>query len=290
VHHAEVRVGLSSGVRVFFDVEGAAFVPEGPVLRERPTLVLIHGAEVDHAFFKPWVSPLADIAQLVYVDLPSHGRSDRGDPSRWNLDSWAADIHEFVQIIGVDRPIVLGSSMGARVAMTLASTYPLDLIGLIVVSSAAVASQDRRLDMFEKLGASEAREAARRDTEQPSEETKREFFRLCMPLMVQVPYSDDELARLTPCAPDVLERLVHLGRSNEDLRPILDDIRCPVLVMTGDSDPAATPGDAADTVAAVRNAPATLAVIPSAGHGVYRDNPASFLHATRAFIQALSRT
>ncbi len=285
-----MRVALSSGVGVFFDVEGAAFVPEGAVLRERPTLVLIHGAEVDHAFFKPWVSPLADIAQLVYVDLPSHGRSDRGDPSRWNLQGWAADVHEFLQIVGVERPVVLGSSMGARVAMTFAATYPLDLVGLIVVNSAAVASQGRRLDMFEKLGGPDAREAARRDIEQPSEETKREFFRLCMPLMVQVPYSDDELARLTPSTSDVFERLVHLGRSNEDLRPILGDIRCPVLVVTGDSDPAAPPDDAADTVAAVRNAPATLTVIPSAGHGVYRDNPSAFLDATRVFVQALSRT
>lgn len=285
-----MRVALSSGVRVFFDVEGAAFVPEGAVLRERPTLVLIHGAEVDHAFFKPWVSPLADIAQLVYVDLPSHGRSDRGDPSRWDLDGWAADIHEFLQLIGVDRPVVLGSSMGARVAMTFAATYPLDLVGLIVVNSAAVARQDRRLDMFEKLGGPEAREAARSDTEQSSEDTKREALRLCMPLLVQVPYSDDELARLTPCTPEVFEHLVHLGRSNEDLRPILGEIRCPVLVMTGDSDPAATPGDAADTVAAVRGAPATLTVIPRAGHGVYRDNPAAFLDATRAFIQALGHT
>ena len=31
------------GVNLFFDIEGAKFVPEGPDMRERPTLVLLHG-------------------------------------------------------------------------------------------------------------------------------------------------------------------------------------------------------------------------------------------------------
>jgi len=31
-------------------------------MRVRPAVVLIHGVEVDHSFFKPWGSPLADCA------------------------------------------------------------------------------------------------------------------------------------------------------------------------------------------------------------------------------------
>ena len=30
-------------VRVFFDVEGAKLVPDGPTLSEKPTLILLHG-------------------------------------------------------------------------------------------------------------------------------------------------------------------------------------------------------------------------------------------------------
>lgn len=32
-----------NGVRLFFDVEGAKLVPDGPAMRERPTLLLLHG-------------------------------------------------------------------------------------------------------------------------------------------------------------------------------------------------------------------------------------------------------
>ena len=32
-----------NGVRLFFDVEGAKFVPDGPVMREKPVLLMLHG-------------------------------------------------------------------------------------------------------------------------------------------------------------------------------------------------------------------------------------------------------
>lgn len=32
-----------NGIRLFFDVEGAKLVPDGPVMREKPTLILLHG-------------------------------------------------------------------------------------------------------------------------------------------------------------------------------------------------------------------------------------------------------
>ena len=43
-----------NGVRLYFDVEGAGLVPDGAGLREKPTLVLLHGGPgFDHALFKP---------------------------------------------------------------------------------------------------------------------------------------------------------------------------------------------------------------------------------------------
>ena len=32
-----------NGVQLFFDVEGAKLVPDGPAMREKPTLLLLHG-------------------------------------------------------------------------------------------------------------------------------------------------------------------------------------------------------------------------------------------------------
>jgi pimeloyl-ACP methyl ester carboxylesterase len=71
------------GRRLWFDVDGPALVPEGPTIRERPTVVLVHGGPgtFDNSYFKPDFARLSGAAQVVYLDLPGHGRSEWGDPA-----------------------------------------------------------------------------------------------------------------------------------------------------------------------------------------------------------------
>jgi proline iminopeptidase len=83
-------------VRLFFDVDGLKLVPDGALLRDRPTLLLLHGGPgFDHSLFKPQFSELTDIAQLVYLDLRGNGRSDHGSRDCWTLQHWAEDVHVF---------------------------------------------------------------------------------------------------------------------------------------------------------------------------------------------------
>ena len=73
--------------RLFFDVDGAKLVPEGPWMRERPTVVLLHpGPGFDHGLFKVQLGPwLAERAQVVYVDQRGGGRSDASPPEELRL-------------------------------------------------------------------------------------------------------------------------------------------------------------------------------------------------------------
>jgi proline iminopeptidase len=58
-----VQVG---NIRLFFDIEGSKLRPEGPAMREVPTVLLLHGGPgFDHSGFKPDFAQLADIAQVV---------------------------------------------------------------------------------------------------------------------------------------------------------------------------------------------------------------------------------
>ncbi len=68
---------LVNGVHLFFDVEGAGLMPDGPIMREKPTLLLLHGGPgFDHSIYKPAYSSLADCAQIIYLDHRGNGRSD----------------------------------------------------------------------------------------------------------------------------------------------------------------------------------------------------------------------
>jgi proline iminopeptidase len=47
-----MRIEIAPGVRLFVDVEGFGLVPDGPTLREKPTLLLLHGGPgFDHSGF-----------------------------------------------------------------------------------------------------------------------------------------------------------------------------------------------------------------------------------------------
>jgi len=70
-----------NGVRLYVDIEGAGLVPDGDIMREKPTLILLHGGPgADHSIYKPGFSALSDIAQIVYYDHRGCGRSEDGDP------------------------------------------------------------------------------------------------------------------------------------------------------------------------------------------------------------------
>ena len=114
-----------NGVRLFVDIEGAKLAPDGPAIRERPTLITLHGGPgSDHLAGRPSIAPLADVAQLVFFDMRGHGRSERSDAAHWNLNQWADDLAGLCDALEIEKPIVMGQSFGGYVAMTFAVKYP----------------------------------------------------------------------------------------------------------------------------------------------------------------------
>ena len=104
-----------NGVRLFFDVEGAKLVPDGPMMREKPTLLMLHGGPgFDHSIYKPAYSALADIAQIAYLDHRGNGRSEDGPHESWNLAQWGDDVRAFCDALGITDPIVRLPILGSR--------------------------------------------------------------------------------------------------------------------------------------------------------------------------------
>jgi len=135
---------LINGVRLFFDVEGAKLVPDGPAMREKPTLLLLHGGPgFDHSIYKPAYSALADIAQIIYLDHRGNGRSEDGAREGWNLAQWGDDVHAFCEVLGIISPIVLGASFGGMVALAYATRHPAHPSKLVLISTEAAGGTHR---------------------------------------------------------------------------------------------------------------------------------------------------
>jgi pimeloyl-ACP methyl ester carboxylesterase len=278
-----VQVG---DVKLFFDIEGAKLRPDGVQMREVPTVLLLHGGPgFDHSSFKPDFAPLADVAQLVYLDHRGQGRSEHGAPERWNLAQWGDDVRAFCDALGIERPIVLGQSFGGMVAMSYASRHPEYPARLVLSSTAARIRFERALAVFERLGGAEARDTARAFFDHPDKETVKPYRKICLPLYTRTKHSDDWIKRTEMNEPLTLKFFNGEGRTF-NLLPELGKIRCPTLITVGDDDPITPVADAEDIAAAMAPGVARLRKFSGAGHGVYRDLPAEYFAALREFITA----
>lgn len=275
---------LVGDVRLFVDVDGAKLVPDGNTMRERPTIVFVHGGPgFDHTTFKASYSQLADIAQLVYYDHRGNGRSDDGPKERWTLDQWADDLHALCETLGIERPIVFGTSFGGFVALNYAARHPEHPLKLIVSSTTSKIHLDRSLAMFERLGGPEVRTVAERFFCEPTKENRDEYQRVCLPHYVQRPLPPELIARVTR-RDEVSEHFFRGELLTFDLAPRLDRIRCPVLHLAGELDPIVTIEDSEDLAAALP-APHTKTVrVPGAGHLLAIEQPDAVLALVRDFV------
>jgi pimeloyl-ACP methyl ester carboxylesterase len=281
-------------VRLFFDVEGAQLVPDGVAMRERPTIICLHGGPgLDHSTLKTPFAPLSEVAQVIFLDQRGHGRSDRSVPRRWTLAQWAQDLRDFIDALGIVRPIVLGVSFGGYVAMTYAIRYPEHPGKLILISTSARGTdhperEARVLEAFERRGGPTASATALRAFNERTPESYAEYVRVCMPLYHRNGADPDSAARTI--ANDVL--VPYFEREGGegavfDLRSELAAIRCPTLLIGGEDDPI-TPISEQQTIAdAIPPGLARVVSFPGCGHGVWRGDPEGLRQTIAAFACTL---
>jgi pimeloyl-ACP methyl ester carboxylesterase len=282
-----VRVDIG-GCRLFFDVEGAKLRPDGPRMREVPTVLLLHGGPgADHSIFKPAYSQLADVAQVVYFDHRGDGRSDgRDDSPRWKLSQWGNDVKALCDALEIERPIVMGVSFGGYVAMSYALRYPDHPAKLILCSTTASPSKkDIQVEVFERLGGAEAGAAARAFLEDPTRAATREFLRLCGPLYRRSSH-DPHINTRTIWNPRLMAEFRRGERETMNFLPELHRIKCQTLVMVGEDDPMTPVPCSEEIVAALPPDLVRFERFAGAGHGIVADQPDRFFEVLRAFIAA----
>ncbi len=279
-----MRIEIEPGVRLFVDIEGPGLVPEGPRLREKPTLVLLHGGPgYDHSGFKPFFSRFADIAQIVYVDHRGHGRSDRRPSSEWRLDTFADDVVRLCDALGIAKPIVLGQSFGGFVAQRYIARHPAHPGKVILSSTSHHMGLERKLAMFERLGGLEARAVSEAFWTDPNEATWADYNRVCKRNYNTTPQSEEAGERIV-FNTAILFASAGGEQRTMNLRPGLANAQCPVLVMAGDADPVTPIEDALEIAAALPAEWAQFERFANVGHGAWRDDPDAAFAVLRRFI------
>lgn len=274
------------GTRLWFDVDGPALVPDGPGMRERPTVVLLHGGpgSYDHSYLKPDFARLALEAQVVYLDLRGHGRSEWGDPAAWSFETCADDLRAFCDTVGIAGPVVYGHSLGGFVALVYGARHPGHAGALILQSTTARFDVARTVEEFRRAGGDEVAGIVERAYGGNAASVTDEEWARCFPLFGPwVPGEQEQSRKIVN--PELRTPGLELIR-RFDVLDQLDRVDCPTLVCVGDLDPVTPVAAAREIVEALPAGSARLEVIEGAGHFTWKDAPDRYWPLVTDFVTA----
>lgn len=101
-----------------------------------PDLVLIHGSSGNlRDFTQGLIDRLSTRYRVILLDRPGLGYSDPITPDGASLAQQAAVLSGAARMLGADRPIILGQSLGGAVALAWALNHPEQIAALVPVSA-----------------------------------------------------------------------------------------------------------------------------------------------------------
>jgi pimeloyl-ACP methyl ester carboxylesterase len=102
------------------------------------TVVMIHGNAGNVEDFEfGTIQLLSPNYRVVAIDRPGHGSSDRPNGKVATVEYQARLLHETLSTLGISKPILVGHSWGAALALAYALNYPDDVSGMVLLAPAA---------------------------------------------------------------------------------------------------------------------------------------------------------
>jgi pimeloyl-ACP methyl ester carboxylesterase len=255
--HVEIEGEVN---RIYFEENGSG-IP----------LVCLHTAGSDS---RQWRHLLADEIftrnfRIIAFDMPWHGKSNppaswTGDEYRLTTARYTETVRAFCRALSLDRPVVMGCSIGGRIVLNLAIDHGAEFQALIGLEAADFqapwydAAWLNRPDvhggevcaaLVSGLIAPQGPDAARRET----------------------------LWGYKQGGPGIFKGDLYFYRVDGDLRgrvAAIDTGRCPLFLLTGEYDFSCTPEDTIRTAAAIDGA--EVVIMKQLGHFPMSENPAQF--------------
>jgi len=242
------------------DINGHLISLETDGPRDGPAVVLLHHGLGAASSWKEQIPVLAAAGYRVVVyDRWGHGKS--GPRERWSMPYFEedlADLQAILDNLGVDQAALIGHSDGGKIAMYYAVNNPHRVTSLVIVSA----------HIYIEPKMSQGIQSVKSDFEQGSKFQKK-------------------MQRVHGDKTDALFQGWFNGWNNSeiqdwDMRPVINQIACPCLVVQGLEDEHATPQHARDMAAAIPNA--DLWLLPGAGHMLPQDFSEEFNQRMLKFL------
>ena len=252
---------------------------------ENPDVLCLHGFMGSATDWQDVATAIGDRALCIALDLPGHGGSLDLTPEAYTMEGTARAVVRTLDELEARRPVIVGYSMGGRLALYLALRYPERCTGLFLESASPG---------LESAGEREARrvadeEKAKRLESGDFENFLRDWYR--QPLFA--PLAREEMllwrtieARRRNDPSELARSLRGMGTGSQpSLWEALESLAVPALAVTGELDGkyAGISSRMASICAKVESV-----VVPGVGHNVHDEAPAQYVALLGRFLDRLS--
>ena len=248
-------------------------------------LLCLHTAGSDGRQFRAVLNDplITQHFRVVAFDMPWHGKSS--PPAGWEKEDYklttgvyTEQIMTVARALGLDRPVVMGCSIGGRIVLDLALKHPTMLRALIGLQSAAYVEryyESAWLNHAEVHGGQACGAIA---------------YGLMSPLSPEA-HRWETVWHYMQGGPGVFTGDLFFYQVEGDIRArigAIDTGVCPLYMLTGEYDYSAAPGDTEAAAARIKGAKVTI--MKGLGHFPMSENPQAFLDYLRPVLEEIRTT
>lgn len=254
---------LATGIRL-------AYVEQGP--RDGMPVILLHGLSDSHRSFDLMRPLLPGSWRVFAVTQRGHGLSDKPQTG-YAMRDFAGDVAAFMDVVGIERAVLVGHSMSSAIVLQTAAEYPQRVAGLALIGAfahfrdtpAMAELHDAVFDIGENCGG----------------EFALAFQESTLANPIPQSFLDTAVSE-TLCMPGNAWRGAVQGLIEFEPCDAARRIAAPAMIVWGDRDaycPRADQDDLRKALPASR-----LFTLPGVGHAVHWEKPAETAALLRAFI------
>jgi pimeloyl-ACP methyl ester carboxylesterase len=241
------------------------------VAGSEPPLLLVHGFTDTSRSFS-LLTPHLPGRRLIMPDLRGHGGSSAGQG--FAVASFADDIAGLIRRLRLDRPVVVGHSLGGMVSIALAARYPELIGGLVILASTLKPDFGSDHPLIDGV-------TALRDPISPSDPFY-DWWHACQPVVPRAFLAG--LAKDASAIPTARWRAILEEVRSTDLTAAARIVQVPTLIIAGGRDPLFGPAHQQSMAEAI--AGSRLVWAQDCGHNPHWEDPAFVANATAGMFPA----
>lgn len=234
-------------------------------------VVLLHGWGANITLFANLIELLSKKYTVVAMDMPGFGKSDE-PPTAWCVDDYVQFVVDFLADYTANKIVFLGHSFGGRVTIKMCSRtdLPFKIEKTILVDSAGILPPKSNKKSLRTYYYKAGKALLSNGLVKKVFPDALESFRKKM--------GSADYAAASPLMRQVLVKVV-----NEDLEPLLPNIKCPTLLVWGVNDTATPLSDGEKMEKLIPDA--GLVKFENAGHYSFLDQQFMFNRVMCSFMK-----